>query len=105
VVVKYLPNGQFDSSFGDSVEHSGYSVVDLDGNHRSAAADITFDRSNTILLAGTGLNSHFLGTDERDMVVGRLNSNGTLDESFGDDGHRFIGGNGGATASSMALDP
>src|SRR5207248_5207173 len=39
-----------------------------------------------------------------DMIVGRFNANGTLDESFGDDGHRFVGGQGGEEGHALAID-
>jgi uncharacterized delta-60 repeat protein len=103
-LVRYLPNGAIDPTFGDSAQDRGFTLCDLDGEQRSTVADMAIQPDGRIVVAGQGWNTHFFGNDTQDMLVGRFNSNGTIDEVFGDGGHRFIGGSGGAVANAIAVE-
>jgi uncharacterized delta-60 repeat protein len=103
-IVRFLPNGQIDPSFGGDASSRGFVMCDLDGEQAATISDMAIEGDGKILVVGSGFNSHLFGSSERDMIVGRFNANGTLDKSFGDGGHRFIGGRGGIIGSSLAVD-
>jgi uncharacterized delta-60 repeat protein len=78
VLLRYLPNGSLDSTFG----HGGRVVTDVTPAS-DAASDVELQDDGKIVVAGSagdfGPNSA--------AVVARFNRNGTLDASFGDGGY------------------
>lgn len=76
VVVKYSPNGTIDSSFGQD----GVASIDF-GEDDEYGTTIEIQKDGKIVVAGTqAISLHGR------IAVTRLNSNGTIDESFGNDG-------------------
>ena len=75
LVVRFLPNGQLDTSFGSN----GYSEFDFNGRE-SASLCMVVDEEENIYLAGLIFNN------SEDALVVRLNSQGFLDQSFHFDG-------------------
>ena len=83
-LVRYTENGQLDTSFGDSRRVTtgvpGYR------NHGQGHG-LAIQPDGRIAFSGiveTGIN------DNGDFAVGRLNSNGTLDTTFGSDGTGIV---------------
>jgi uncharacterized delta-60 repeat protein len=104
-LVRFLPNGSIDPTFGGDPTSRGFTQCDLDCEQRSNLRDIALQRDGRIVVVGTGYNYHFWRPSTTDMIVGRFNANGSLDESFGDGGHRFIGADGGVEAGhAVAID-
>ncbi|MBK8092244.1 MAG: hypothetical protein IPK32_09780 [Verrucomicrobiaceae bacterium] len=77
-VIKYLPNGQLDSAFGNG----GLAKIDLGARYDSCRA-VTLDANGQLLLAGAWRPNESPGYD---FAVLRLTSDGILDFSFGDQG-------------------
>lgn len=75
-VVKWTPTGALDSTFG-----SGSIVMLPRGDFDVFAGGVAVDRSNRIIVAAWGLTRH-----PDTALVYRLNSDGTLDSTFGDYG-------------------
>ncbi|HET9495871.1 MAG TPA: hypothetical protein VFR15_16720 [Chloroflexia bacterium] len=80
VVVRYTPKGALDKTFGTG----GKALVDLGGNDSADAMALTPD--GQIVLAGYGDPNE----DAYDVVAGRLNPDGSLDESFGVEGTYWV---------------
>jgi uncharacterized delta-60 repeat protein len=80
VVVRYTPKGALDKTFGEG----GIATVDLGGNDSAEAMALTPD--GQIVLAGYGDPNG----EAYDVVAGRLNSDGTLDENFGVEGTYWV---------------
>ncbi|MFK7957353.1 MAG: hypothetical protein AB8B96_14745 [Lysobacterales bacterium] len=78
-IARYLPDGTLDQTFGDS----GRVILDIDGN-TDAARDIVVQADGHILVAGT---AQFPSLNfDRNLVVARLQANGAVDPSFGNNG-------------------
>jgi len=73
-VVRYNINGSLDSTFGNG----GKALIDF-GCTASATATIIIQPDGKILVGGTTC----LGTGNSDFALARLNSNGSLDGTFG----------------------
>lgn len=76
-VVRYLPNGTPDNSFGTN----GHVVVPI-GNGSDEAMAVLVQPDGKIVLAGYA----YSGTTNSDYAVLRLLANGTIDSSFGTNG-------------------
>lgn len=91
-VWRFLPDGTLDPAFGSGM---GYVTVPVPGietflGQRDYAAGIALDGQGRILVAGTSYQSQtIVGTVETmddDLVLLRLNDDGSLDEPFGTNG-------------------
>lgn len=83
LIVRYLPNGDVDTSFGDS----GH-VTTLVGNHCSAQG-VAVQTDGKIVVAG----STYAPDDDSnstDIMITRYNTDGTLDSTFDFDGIKVI---------------
>lgn len=77
LMIQLNPDGSFDSDFGIN----GISIVNIN-QFGTLAQDMVIDDNGKILLAGTVGNSDFMNTP----AVVRINEDGSLDETFGDNG-------------------
>jgi uncharacterized delta-60 repeat protein len=87
VVARYNANGTLDSSFGGGV---GYLRLDIDGSASptsEVANDIAIHPDGKIVLAGSERVG--LGPSPSSVLVARLNTNGSPDESFGSGGFKL----------------
>lgn len=75
LILKYLPNGALDTSFGTN----GYSIVEF-GNDLSLVRKIGIQNDGKIILAGRS------GASLAHATISRLNTDGTLDTTFGTNG-------------------
>jgi uncharacterized delta-60 repeat protein len=89
-VTRYTPNGSLDTGFGTNgiVTLSGFSAPTLSGGvigfgYGDISAPILLQPDGKILLAGIVAGS---SPNSQDTVLERLNSNGTLDNTFGSGG-------------------
>lgn len=73
-IVRYNSNGSLDNSFGSN----GIINVDFNGKN-DAASSIVLQSDGKIIVVGSAQNS---SNNNSDIAVIRLNSNGTLDNSF-----------------------
>lgn len=91
-VLRYESDGQIDVTFG-----TGGSV--LLSNTESVGRAVVMQPDGKILVAGSAV-----GLNDNDMIVARLNSDGTFDTSFGTSGIALIdAGNGENLCESMVL--
>jgi uncharacterized delta-60 repeat protein len=77
LLIKYLPNGQLDTSFGIN----GISIIKF-GNDRSQVRKIATQSDGKIILAGRSSASLTAYA-----TIARINSDGTLDTTFGTNGY------------------
>ncbi len=96
VILRLLPNGSLDSSFGSA----GKTIVST-GANEDRIYDALLDRSGRILLAGhTGLKSN------ADSLVARISPDGTVDTSFGKNGVAIVAaGSANDELHGLALEP
>lgn len=80
-LVRYLPNGSLDNSFG-----SGGKVIVAFGPGTDTGSGVVL-QGDKILVVGSSQHG---GSTGNDFAVARLNSDGSLDSSFGSGGKRFI---------------
>ncbi|MEL6865469.1 MAG: T9SS type A sorting domain-containing protein [Bacteroidota bacterium] len=78
-IVRYLENGQIDESYGDG----GFVYTDVEGKS-DLAYDLFIQSDGKIVV--TGLAGRDARTDPDEVIV-RYNTNGTVDEFFGEDGY------------------
>lgn len=89
-IARYTEDGTLDASFSDD----GRQTLDLDAGNNDRISAITLQTDGRILIAGSTSKAN--PTDWADTVrsaniaLARLTTDGLLDESFGDDGKRFI---------------
>ncbi len=81
VVLRLNPNGTIDQSFGAN----GFTYIRT-GAEASYNDDIELQSDGKILFTGQAAT---YSTQKFEILVGRLNSDGTIDTSFGDGGYRF----------------
>jgi uncharacterized delta-60 repeat protein len=87
-VTRLLPNGRPDPSFGND----GSALVDLGGRLDSGDSTAVAPDGD-ILVGGARANEYNEGSDATPAIA-RLNPNGSVDRTFGDDGVRVLpGGN------------
>ncbi|WP_457637863.1 hypothetical protein [Oceanithermus sp.] len=101
VIAKLLPDGSLDTSFGGN----GYVSFDDIGGGGTPGSDRAFslavDADGRLLVAGRA----FVAGDSDDLIVARLNPDGSLDEKFASGGvFVYDGGNGNDGAFELALD-
>lgn len=92
-VVRYLPNGTLDNSFG-----TGGIVVQQFGSNTSRAQCVVIQPDGKILVGGYG-NVGVAGS----AIIARFNTDGSLDASFGTAGVAAVGTNDGLAGYAMAL--
>jgi len=80
-VARFFPNGSLDNSF----DGDGIALIDVNGF--SSVSQIKLQPDGKILLAGPYTSS---SGGSRDVAAVRLNSNGSLDNSFSDDGKLIV---------------
>lgn len=96
MLLRYLPNGTPDPSFG-----SGGRLIASFSNANDAATAVALQPDGRIITGG-----YADGASSRGFLVARYRPNGTIDPSFGFSGSSFTGfGNRPAEATSMALQP
>ncbi len=77
-LIRYNSNGSLDTTF------SGDGIVTIDGSERSdSTSAVAIQSSGKIVVAGIGATQT---PDDFDIILLRLNSNGTLDTTFSGDG-------------------
>ncbi|MDQ3703992.1 MAG: hypothetical protein M3437_02015 [Chloroflexota bacterium] len=89
-VVRYNPDGSLDKTFGKG----GKAVVDLGGE--DSITSMTIQEDGKIVVAGDAMPDG----EQLDIMAGRLNADGTVDESFGDDGKQIVDVDGGMDLAS-----
>ncbi|HEX8370596.1 MAG TPA: FG-GAP-like repeat-containing protein, partial [Pyrinomonadaceae bacterium] len=83
VVVRYNANGSLDASF----DGDGRFVYDSNqGDRNEAGEDVVVQPDGKILIAGQSHLIQETGVSHTDMLVARLNVNGSFDNSFSGDG-------------------
>jgi uncharacterized delta-60 repeat protein len=108
-VARYMPDGSLDKYFGNSVTSNGIAITALGtdegvfGHPEAAANDVIIQPDGKIVVAGYGMPATWTNQND-DFMVARFKSNGELDGSFGDSGHRFIGFGGYEFANAVAID-
>jgi uncharacterized delta-60 repeat protein len=101
LIARYLPNGALDPTFGNNAP--GISTVDFFGDTDDFARSVTILNNGQILVSGDSFNPF---NNTSDFAVARLNSNGSLDTSFGVQGRNAVDGFGGFDESyAMAVQP
>jgi uncharacterized delta-60 repeat protein len=93
-LTRYAVDGTVDSSFGGSGPHPGFVVLDLAGTpssdvylfHGNFLVSMALQADGKIVLYGFLTNYPL----DSGTFVARLNSDGTLDGSFGTNGHVFL---------------
>jgi uncharacterized delta-60 repeat protein len=109
-VARLLADGSFDPCFGDQDCESGGVVIEPEPNADLPVffpRALALDAQQRILVAGAGRKAV---DSDRDMAAVRLLADGSVDASFGEDGHRLVDfGLGGFfidadSAESIALD-
>jgi uncharacterized delta-60 repeat protein len=65
---------------------------------------VTLQSDGKIIVAGSGETGGLFSTFNYDFLVARFNTNGSLDDSFGDGGHRVIGFGSDEDAHAVAID-
>lgn len=96
-LLKLDQSGNADKSFGDNGQ------IILEAYSGYTPSDVIIDDNNKILVTGALINV----TKYTEMVVYRINSDGTFDTSFGNDGIRFIDisqQNDGANSATIQVD-
>jgi uncharacterized delta-60 repeat protein len=89
-VVRLLPNGSLDSTFGkttlnpfDGDKRTGQATVDFESHTQDERATMIAVAPDGKIVVG-GLGGNFFGTNVLKPAVARLNSDGRLDKNFGD---------------------
>ena len=112
-LMRYLPDGSIDTTFGydynNDGTNDGYAKFDSGTgvNRFDYAYDLAITSNNQIVVVGYsdhGASTYNIG----DLLLLRYNANGTLDTTFGSGGIVFhnnaAGGNGGDYGKSVAID-
>lgn len=79
--MRLTANGQLDTTFGNS---SGFVITDV-GGVESSAWDIALQSNGKIIVSG-----YWSTATDYSMVIIRYNNDGSLDESFGEDGTGIV---------------
>lgn len=89
-VARLLPDGGFDPCFGDPACETGGVVIEPEPNTDLPVfypRALAIDAQQRILVAGAGRKAI---DSDRDMAAVRLLADGSVDASFGEDGHRLV---------------
>jgi uncharacterized delta-60 repeat protein len=102
VIWRYNSDGSLDNTFGNNgivVHHNA-----AGGNSHDVGYSIYVDNNGKIYVTGYSVNS----SDNLDMVIWRYNSDGSLDNTFGNNGivvhHNAAGGNSDDGGNSIYVD-
>jgi uncharacterized delta-60 repeat protein len=101
IVMRFLANGTIDKSFGIFGLESFTNVLSSSGADEDAAA-IAIQKDGKIIWAGSELQG--FGNKNFNMIMDRLNINGTLDTSFGDGGETNLDLGKSEFARGLAID-
>ncbi len=86
IVMRFLSNGELDVSFASS----GFTTIDLNNSSQDFGGSITWNYNDgKMLVSGT---AEKIGSMADGVALVRLNSNGTLDASFGSNGIALFDG-------------
>jgi uncharacterized delta-60 repeat protein len=97
VLARYLPDGTLDRSFdGDGMTH-------IRVRDSSSASDLALQKDGKIIVVGRDYSLGMFGSDEN-FAVARLNPDGSLDRSFGNNGKRLVAFGDNEEASAVAID-
>jgi uncharacterized delta-60 repeat protein len=97
VLVRYMPDGSIDTSFGKS------GVVTNDfGSDESFGSDVAIQNDGKIIVVGS--TSHGSLLPNENFAIARYNSDGSLDKSFGDLGERIVDLGDDDFAKAVAID-
>ena len=95
-VIRLLPNGRLDNTF----DGDGKRTINFAGG----ATDLAIQGDGKIVIVGENFDSGFLGFGgDFNFAVARLHPNGSLDESFSNDGKNQIGFSGDDFAEAVAI--
>jgi uncharacterized delta-60 repeat protein len=107
VIWRYNSSGTLDNTFGNNgivVHHNAAGGDDIGISNHDEGKSIYVDSTGKIYVTGNSWNN----TRDYDMVIWRYNSNGTLDNTFGNNGivvhHNAARGNSYDKAKSMYVD-
>jgi len=91
----------FDGTVDKSFNGTGFNIINFAQESASEAFNFAIDSKNRIVLTG-----YYIDSDFTDIATVRINSNGLLDESFGNEGKLIskIGHGGGYARNVKALD-
>lgn len=107
MVVRFTRDGLLDTTFGNSVTSPGAMISDF-GQDYSSVSDIAVDpRNGKYLLVGETLSTSIFFLANSDILVARLNSDGTNDGTFGNHGgygYRPVGLGYSEAGTSIGLD-
>ena len=78
VICRYNTNGTLDTTFNNT----GKLTISIDINDDELSSIVYTHHDGKLIFAGTSINDV---TKAKDFIVGRVNSNGTLDTTFGTD--------------------
>jgi len=96
-LTRLLPDGSLDTSFGQN----GLVLVDINGSY-DYGANVLFLPDGDMLVAGAGQLQMPDGSDgPQDLVLVRLNADGSLDTAFGNGGKWVFQGTSGFTGSNQ----
>jgi uncharacterized delta-60 repeat protein len=95
-VIRLLPNGRLDNTF----DGDGKRTINFAGG----ATDLAIQGDGKIVIVGENFDSGFLGFGgDFNFAVARLHPNGSLDNSFSNDGKNQIGFSGDDFAEAVAI--
>jgi uncharacterized delta-60 repeat protein len=95
-VIRLLPNGRLDNTF----DGDGKRTINFAGG----ATDVALQSDGKIVIVGDNFDSGFLGFGgDFNFAVARLHPNGSLDQSFSNDGKQQIGFGGDDHAEAVAI--
>lgn len=97
-VLRYLPNGSLDSSFGTG----GFAAITSSTLLLEGVSGIALQSDGKILAASTALTSN---SSQVGVAVARLNANGSPDTGFGSGGVAFASVPGGPSAAAVVQEP
>jgi uncharacterized delta-60 repeat protein len=95
-VIRYLPNGNLDQTFGNG----GFVTTDFNGSSDFASC-VAIQADGKIVVGGYAFDRN---TGDNDMAVARYNTDGTLDATFGGFGRLISGVMGTDFINTIAVD-
>ena len=97
-VLRYLPTGALDPSFGNS----GFAAISSSNLLLYGASGMAVQSDGEIIVSSSALTSN---ASQAGVAVARLNSNGSLDTRFGNGGVAFAAVAGGPSAQALLEEP
>ncbi|HLV68895.1 MAG TPA: delta-60 repeat domain-containing protein, partial [Polyangiaceae bacterium] len=87
VLVRITPDGELDESFGED----GLAVLNVvEGGATETARAVAVQSDGKIVIAGHAEHDPDAEYPDADLVVARFDADGTLDETFGEDGVAIV---------------